>query len=810
MEKTNKAKQNYEKNKREWTHELEEEGVQYMVGDPSDAVGKPLGVYYFPDAATADKEFKKHLFQASGQFARIKQHGFKQVKDQQKQHIIQSCWELFPQAAKDEYQEILAQDPNQNMSRHAIRLFSTWLASFVGIYTGMKMLKPGELVPDQSGEEKVYYFKFRQSPKALSKARRKAERNAVERARQMEVDDEEDLDDRYENSVDWRPRAERRGIKRAAIELGLNLLCPNHEQHRPEERFRIVDLPGPYHSAEFPDIPISLPLEGHERPLEIDPFEFTKRLSQWRQQNEKEYALTRKLVAEKDREALEPPANWRGPFTVASSENAIDVLGKRHAELANIYRQLIVVSVKASRPIIGAMIKRVEEGMHHEEGYKNEWADEEHIDLQQNDLTLLREITSDSWREPPQEDDGEIEMLFNEELKTMQEFEDDLEEVLDMLPLYEPEELPRRDPDDPDAEFRQPKHDPSVRGKNGMGFIEFQQLINNKRIERGGNLHLWTEIDIRGFLHHLKNIIHFDQINPQQVSQLAMTGHPENKYVSSRASAPYSAGVHTIHKGLVTIQANKWYHFQKLSFRLGRDLTRLLRDIADYNGTLTDRFTEQWDGMGEADDAMKELSKDDILACRRKIFHATPYAEPEAGLVDIVEELHKIAPDLAKEAGITFRQPTDESPGGITEKEAAVLLQMQVLEEVNNNRDRLFPENEHVWDIAARDLDEEGITPYTLRLRNGGKTDRKPVPQFFNMRRFPLCCQSEETQRALRSAGPKILEKGNVKPREKTELEIQKEQSLRGEKPLEIYRGANAPPFFPFGETPFQERFLSW
>jgi hypothetical protein len=150
----------------------------------------------------------------------------------------------------------------------------------------------------------------------------------------------------------------------------------------------------------------------------------------------------------------------------------------------------------------------------------------------------------------------------------------------------------------------------------------------------------------------------------------------------------------------------------------------------------------------------------------------------------MAQDLHRIAPDLAKDAGFNF--------GGdiktITEVEAAALLQMQIIEEANNNWESRFPETENVWDFAAPRLDFEFVPRLT---------------QFFNMRRFPVCCQYRATQTAIGRSGPIVQRK--VVSVVWTTLVANGRQCKKMTRQLKGHQ-----PNFPFGETPYHQAYLSF
>jgi len=282
------------------------------------------------------------------------------------------------------------------------------------------------------------------------------------------------------------------------------------------------------------------------------------------------------------------------------------------------------------------------------------------------------------------------------------------------------------------------------------------------------------------------------------ISRIPSTGHPENKYVLSRDSAEHSPGVSTREsngnyklevqydalgrKGPPIVQPNKFHYLQKLAFMLGRDMlycTRLLAEKVDRPPHYC--LGKQWAALVQAEDMMKFIKSNDES---RQCPSVDTIARSSATLQSMAQDLHVIASDLAENAGFNF--------GGdiktITEAEAAALLQMQIIEEANNNWESRFPENEHVWNFAGPRLDSEVVPRLT---------------QFFNMRRFPVCCQSSSTQTAIDQSGLIVQEKAvsvvQTTPVAHRRRSKKKTRHMKGQKP-----------YFPFGETPYQQAYLSF
>lgn len=295
------------------------------------------------------------------------------------------------------------------------------------------------------------------------------------------------------------------------------------------------------------------------------------------------------------------------------------------------------------------------------------------------------------------------------------------------------------------------------------------------------------------------------------ISQIPFQGHPEDKYVISLESIKDSPGVElntaTKHYevrydadgtiGPPIVQPNKYEYLQQLSMKLGRLIKSMLTTLAGYEGNFDEELKEQRGGLEITEnDFMKNLKSNELSLIYKDWYGICVDFTPSESLIDMALELHSIAPDLAERARLHFKE---NNPEKMTEQQAAILLQIQILEENNNNWESRFPENEHVWEFAAPRL-----IPVTQELKVGGEKIQVTVGprKYFNMRRYPVGCQTETTQLAIKASGPAVAQKSDAKRAAKPQEPEQR--------PGEVYRGGNKPPFFPFGETPYQEAFQSW
>jgi hypothetical protein len=289
------------------------------------------------------------------------------------------------------------------------------------------------------------------------------------------------------------------------------------------------------------------------------------------------------------------------------------------------------------------------------------------------------------------------------------------------------------------------------------------------------------------------------------VSRIPLSGHPENKYVISRDDASTSAGVGIDEEGKLEVrydsvgnvgppivQPNKFHYLQRLAFRLGRDLKYNANVLAAPDPEIDDRVQAQLEGGATAEADMENITPVD-----RFVDPSRDIPSPRIiTLQRLAQDLHNVAPDLAQEAGFEISDPSE-----ITERQAATLLQMQILEEASNNWEFKFPENEHVWDFASSRLEQ------TTRTINGRSIEVRPrLTQYFHMRRFPPCCQSTTTKTAIQESGPTIQEKPKLAVEEPVAAASTPE--VPPKKKARHIRGRE--PYFSLGESAYEKAFLSW
>ncbi|KAH8669549.1 hypothetical protein BGZ60DRAFT_564015 [Tricladium varicosporioides] len=643
--------------------------------------------------------------------------------------------------------------------------------------------------------------------------------------------EEDETATKTRDPLEFVPKAERRGIRRAAIELALNLLATNQEQHRPRDRFRILELPPPYQPPPE-EVPMSLALDPTQRKIELDPFNFTKKLIGYREEKDSDYRISRDCRNFKNPENLiPPPANYNGPFTVISVDDVQKAAKKRHFFLAQVYVRLTKAGESAPRPILQRMLLEIQNGIDMQNKQEHPLYDEK--ELSDGDIELLNEIAQPSWDESSSDlrEVPEFTGLSDKEQLRLQEFEADLNRI-PFIPLWSPFYLEASDilhnecsNEYCDEKFwRQKQY--NCREKTQAG-IQLQTLlhgeereygerstcINDKRLN-GSTGHIWTIDEARRYLTilHIANRIHFEDdaedVAQQLVARVPLTGHPENIYVLSREEASRSPGVYRGSEnrlevrynvdgdvGAPILQPNKFYHFLKIAFRLGRSISALLPILAGGNDDgQENHLADQWQAiLDTVQNIMPTITKAHHYETKAPLVN-----HPHLSLQELVRDLDKITPELAKEYGVVV----DDN---LEDKQAAALLQMQILEEANNNWEARFPENEHVWDFATPKVE------YFNKLSNSNQAMTKTRSRrFFNMRRFPLCYQSEATQNLIKSSGPVVEEKPKQNAERATRIQPDDDTGVEGGHPMEMYKGMNQPSLFPSGKAPYEQAFLNW
>ncbi|RAL68312.1 hypothetical protein DID88_007042 [Monilinia fructigena] len=162
----------------------------------------------------------------------------------------------------------------------------------------------------------------------------------------------------------------------------------------------------------------------------------------------------------------------------------------------------------------------------------------------------------------------------------------------------------------------------------------------------------------------------------------------------------------------------------------------------------------------------------------------------------------KIAPDIFETYNLNPYTLSDPAiPFKTRTQYAALMIQSQVIEELNNNWESRFPVNEKVWGFARDRL----INPVRTVVAGRTFTEYHHPRQYFSMRRWPPCEQGLASQEVIRNSGP-VIQTKVIKARKSVG-----EKNLDSlKKPQEAQHIAGGLPNFPFGETPYQQAYLSY
>ena len=317
--------------------------------------------------------------------------------------------------------------------------------------------------------------------------------------------------------TDFSPKAERRGIQRAAIEIALNQLATNKEQHRPHDRFRIVNLPrgpsgsgpsvngpggpgttggGPSGSPIPPEVPLWLPLEPWKRPVELDTFEFIRNMILYRQWKDFDYQIARDRSIAQRPGKLQAPVNRLGPSMLPSGEDAKEILVRRKLSLGQIYSRLAVSEERAPRPLIQQLILNTRMALALPEGGAHPLLDE--VELTKEHLDILQEIAEPSWHENRLEHADlapDADRYDRQERTRLVQFECELHQIRDNLPIidnipwWRPAAAPAVGPA-PNDIYQQIRYAGSLLSVDGMTLDALLLLINEPRVV--ANIPLWN------------------------------------------------------------------------------------------------------------------------------------------------------------------------------------------------------------------------------------------------------------------------------------------------------------------------------
>jgi hypothetical protein len=302
--------------------------------------------------------------------------------------------------------------------------------------------------------------------------------------------------------INFTPEAERRGIQRAAIELALNLLATNQEQNRPQDRFRMVDLPRKVPVSRT-EVPLCMSLKPEDRPLEQGPLDYTRKMLAFRRWKDYDYDVSRTRSNISQNVSLLAPDNFNGPASVATVDDLYNVARKQLNELASVQKGLIDAEKTAPRPLIEYLLLLVDAGLNDDDHIHELYDDEK---LTTEGVNLLGEIAGESWDELRDEYGDDIQGVQNtiNDRARLEEFEQDIAELAE-IPLWEPGYNPDYMDNNSWEQFTQIEHHPAIPSTQGMTGDEVRQITGNRRManaESGTEApHLW---DLRTVTRYLR------------------------------------------------------------------------------------------------------------------------------------------------------------------------------------------------------------------------------------------------------------------------------------------------------------------
>jgi hypothetical protein len=311
---------------------------------------------------------------------------------------------------------------------------------------------------------------------------------------------------------DFSGKAERRGVQRAAIELALNLLATNEEQHRPLDRFRKVILPPSYRPPQK-ELRMCSDLEPWNRPVEQDPFKVTKIMLKYRAWKDHVYSAARERAIDTNPGHLEPPMNYHGPCILSSEQDMWSSLKKRQQQLLRIQAALIHASTVAPRPLIHRLTTLINDALVDQlDEYSNKLVDLDDIEpLDANDLETLSALCAPSWNERSTPYPVSVTGLENdiENLRArLDEFDRDMNLIVKEMPQWEPYNFTptvSEDPNDPDF-YIQLLYDPHVESATGWDLDTLLEVINQRRQQRAEDpdtVNLWSRDEGQLYLSHV-------------------------------------------------------------------------------------------------------------------------------------------------------------------------------------------------------------------------------------------------------------------------------------------------------------------
>lgn len=289
----------------------------------------------------------------------------------------------------------------------------------------------------------------------------------------------------------------------------------------------------------------------------------------------------------------------------------------------------------------------------------------------------------------------------------------------------------------------------------------------------------------------------------EQVSRIPLAGHPENKYVTSTKNAQFSNGVRRLpdgklevtynargDKGPLIVQPNKETFLPELAFRLGRDIVDVLEDLRAPQMTSKEAAIVQMRAANLVQTHMSTLTAED----RGQKDDDPSVDTSQIDLKLLAREALSTSPGLVTELDI-------DDVNNMSDRQAAAVIQTKTLQELSDNFEPKFWETNDIWGFAS-----DRLIPVS-RVVNGRTVTVKPRPrQYFSMMRFPVGCQSQVSRTVIESEGPIVQTRtrdvvpplASARARHRPAHDVWEVNHIKG-----------YAPHYPFGETPFQETYLS-
>jgi hypothetical protein len=255
--------------------------------------------------------------------------------------------------------------------------------------------------------------------------------------------------------------------------------------------------------------------------LEQDAFEFSKRLSAFRQQKDSDYGISSTYLSKETVGLLQAPLNYNGPFAPLTGADLKGAARERLVHLAQTAEAVGIANSKAPRPLMQRLLLRTIEGSNSAVDIRNHrFYDDE--PLSKANLELLLELAAPSWNDEQREyNEYMIPGLINQwdDRSRLEEFEKDVNEVQGLLVWISsvPGEPDDRLHSDHPYRFIQTPHNETMPTESkvttygietqGMELTKLRQIINDNRLRRPGNTrhpHLWTEAETLRYLQTMR------------------------------------------------------------------------------------------------------------------------------------------------------------------------------------------------------------------------------------------------------------------------------------------------------------------